>query len=176
MSVTPPEPMPTPAEEAGVFSIYSMMETIMERIVAGYENLGVSLPDRRYLGLATPAVDCEQLVVVFRQAYYGPPGDEASEPQRCDGIRTAVIEVQLWRCIPVPKGGRQTAPSATTLQEGLKPLLGDAWLLLDLAPDTESWNGAGPGGIGVIATVEATEAQGAYQGVVLTLTMAIPGE
>lgn len=159
---------------AEVRSIVDMLREILDRIVAGYEQAGVLLPSRQYTTTGTPAIDCAQLVVIFRQAYVGPVGDEASDPQRCDGPRTAVLEVQVSRCVPGPKGPRATAPSAEAIQEAAELQMQDAWLLLDLAPSTDVWNGMAPGGPGVIATVEAGEPQGAFQTTVLQLTMQIP--
>ena len=155
-------------------SIVVMVQEVLDRIVAGYKQAGVALPERKYTTTGTPAVDCEQVVVVFRQAYIGPVGDEANDPQRCDGPRTAVLEVHISRCIPTPKGTRSAAPTAESIQEGAELQMQDAWLLLDLAPSTDTWNGLAPGGPGVIATVEAGEPQGGFQTTVLNLTMQIP--
>lgn len=183
MTETPVEPVPepVPAPEApdpdlaeNARSIANMLDAILERVVAGFERAGVALPERRYWRTGTPPVDCEQLVVTFRQAYYGPPGDEAATPQVCDGPRSAVVEVRISRCVPTPKGTRATPPSGDEIQQASKAQVIDAWLLLDFAPDLESWNGMSPGGLGVIGTVDAGEAQGAYQTTVLTLNMAIP--
>ncbi len=173
MTSTPVEaPDPQLAEDAR--SIAKMLDAILERVVTGFERAGVSLPERRYWRTGTPPADCEQVVVTFRQAYYGPPGDEAAMPQQCDGPRSAVVEVRITRCVPTPKGTRQTAPEAADIQAAADLQVVDAWLLLDFAPDLESWNGAAPGGLGVIGTVDAGEAQGAFQSTVLTMNMAIP--
>lgn len=157
-------------------SIVVMMREVLSRVVAGYELAGVPLPppEKRFTMVGTPVHDCESLIVTWKQAYYGPPGDEASEPQRCDGPRSAAIEVHMVRCIPGIKGPRSVAPKPEAIQEFAELQMQDAWLLLDLAPATESWGGYAPGGLGVIGTVEAGEAQGSYQAVVLSLTMAIP--
>jgi len=44
----------------------------------------------------------------------------------------------------------------------------DAWTLLDASCLCDEW------GLGVIATVTAGEAQGGFQGVNMTLTVAVP--
>lgn len=166
--------VPDPDRLAEAQSIATMLQGVLDRVVDGYAQAGVDLPARRFWMTGTPAHDCEQLVVVFRQAYIGPPGDEASDPQRCDGPRSAAIEVHVTRCIPSPKGTRATAPKAEDIQAGAAKQVVDAWLLLDLAPATEQWGFPGGPGLGVIATVEAGEPQGAFQSTVLNLTMAIP--
>lgn len=171
MSETPLDP--TRAEE--VRSLVNTLDEILERVVAGFEQAGVSLPDRRYWTMNEPAADCEQLVVFFNQAYIGPPGDEASEPQRCDSPRTAQIDIQILRCVPVPKGRGQIMPKPEEIQAASVVQAIDAYLLLDLACQLDTWDHPiHSRGLGVIATVDAGPAEGAFQGPVLHLTVAIP--
>jgi hypothetical protein len=157
-------------------SISAMLDTILERLIGGFEAAGQPLPDRRYWTMQQPAADCEQLVVSFMQAYIGPVGDEANEPQRCYDPRTAQIDIQVLRCIPGPVGPRAKAPTAEAIQEASRMQAIDAWILLDVAGSLDTWDGnlGGPG-MGVIATIDAGEAQGGFQGPTLHLTVAIPG-
>lgn len=171
MSETPLDPVR--AEE--VRSLVNLLDEILKRVVAAYEQAGVDLPDRRYWTMSTPVADCEQLTVFFNQAYIGPPGDEASEPQRCTSPRTAQIDIQVLRCIPKPRGRGQSPPTAEEIQAGSVPQAIDAWLLLDIASSLDTWDGDLPGhGLGVIATVDSGDAEGGYQGPTLHLTVAIP--
>lgn len=169
MSITPLDP----ERAVEIRSLVTLLDGVLERVVAGFEQSGVKLPERRYWTLSQPAADCEQLVVSFIQAYYGPPGDEASSPQRCDGPRSAAVDIQLIRCIPTV-GARGRAPSAAQIQESSEQLAIDAWLLLDIAGSLDMWDAPLPGGLGVIATVDAGEPQGGFQSVTLHLTTAIP--
>lgn len=153
-------------------SIASMLGGILERVENLYTQEGQTLPDRRYWTLAQPADDCEQLVVFFNQAYYGPPGDEATEPVRCDGPRSAALTVRLTRCIPTI--GTRRAPAAADIQAGSKQLAVDAYLLLESVRLFEMWDPYGGPGLGVIATVDAEPPGGGLQSVTLNLTMAIP--
>ena len=82
-------------------SIVTLGRDILAGVVAGYKQRGLTLPDRQYLTLGTPVNDCEQLVVSWQQAYLGTPGDEASLPQRCEAVKTAVFTVQICRKMPV---------------------------------------------------------------------------
>lgn len=164
-----------PGVNEGAYAIAELLDQVLRAVVQGFTNAGVPLPTRRYWTTGTPTSDCEQVVVAFRQAYYGPPGDEASEPQRCDGPRSANIEVHVTRCVPTPKGSRGTPPSPQEIQESATIRLVDSWLLLDFAPILDQWNGFGmPGGLGVIGTVETGESKGGFQSTILTLTMATP--
>jgi hypothetical protein len=159
------------ASEARALS--QLMTDVLTAIENTYLSAGVSLPDRRYWLMGEPVVDCEQLTVGFIQACIGPPGDEASTPQNCDAVKTAVLQVQVWRCVPVagPKGKQ---PMASAIQSAATPLAIDAYLLLDSSRSMEMWDPMGGPGMGVIATVETIPAQGGYEGVTLNLTLAIP--
>jgi hypothetical protein len=162
---------PTRREEAR--SIVNLCEKILAQVVESYAAVPMDLPTRQYWTLQQPAADCEQLVVWFNQGYIGPPGDEAATPQRCSAPRTAVLMVQVIRCVPtVSTKGRP--PSAEQIQTASEQLAMDAWLLLDIAGDLDQWDDLGGPGLGVIATVNADEPAGGYQGVTLQLTLAIP--
>lgn len=156
-----------------VRGLITMLEGILSRVVAGFEQAGVSLPERRYWTLSEPAADCPQVVVSFVQAYYGPPGDEASGPVRCDGPRSAAVDIQILREIPT-HGVRGRAPTADAIQASSEQLAIDAWLLLDIASELDMWAGPSPVGLGIIATVDAGTAQGGYQGSTLHLTTGMP--
>jgi hypothetical protein len=157
-------------------SIVRLMDGVLKKVEDTFISAGVSLPERRYWVLGTPVVDCEQLTVSFIQAYIGPPGDEASLPQRCDAPKTAVLQVQVQRCVPtaITRNGRTTPPKAEQMQSASEALAIDLFLLLDASAEFDVWDQFGGPGLGVIATVEATEAQGGFQGAVLNLTLAIP--
>lgn len=154
-------------------SLVNLLDGTLARVQNIYATAGIALPDRQYWTLATPAWDCEQLVVSFVQAYFGPPGDEATRPQPCDGVRSAAMTVQVVRCIPT--GGKRGTgvPTAESIQAMSEQLAIDAYLLLDLAPQLDQWDPGYPG-MGVIATVDSAEAQGGYQGVTLSVTAVIP--
>lgn len=168
MTVTP---APTRLEEAK--AIVNLCEKILEQVVASYAAVPMDLPDRKYWTLQQPAADCEQLVVWFNQAYMGPPGDEAQTPQRCHSPRSAVVMIQVIRCVPT-MSSRGKPPSAEQIQGASEQLATDAWLLLDIAGDLDQWDNLGGPGLGVIATVNADEPSGGFQGVTLQLTLAIP--
>lgn len=156
----------TPNEDS--LSLVNLMDFILEKVVEGFTDAGVDLPDRRFWKVGSPVHDCEQLCVFFNQAYVGPPGDEASDPQRCESPRTAQIGIQLARKVPTITSTRGTLPKAESIQEASKQQAIDAWVLLDISCTLDSW------GLGVIATVDAGEAQGGFQGPTLNLTVAIP--
>lgn len=163
----------TPSDDS--LSLVNLVEAILERVIEGFDAAGVELPERRFYLTGTPAADCEQIAVSFKQGYVGPPGDEANEPQRCNSPRTAQIDIQIIRKIPTLVGPKSRPPAVEAIQEAARLQLIDAWTLLDISCSLDMWDDMVPGaGLGVIATVDAGEPQGAMQGTTLHLTVAIP--
>ena len=154
------------------FAVRDLLQGVLDRVVSIYAASNVPLPTRRYWTIAQPATDCEQVVVSFIQMYLGAPGDEASTPQRCNVVRSAVMSIQISRAIPVVgQGGR--APGADRIQDGSEIGAVDSWLLMSSINLLDQWEegGFGPG---VIATVNVQEPQGGFQTVALQVTMAVP--
>ena len=133
----------------------------------GYSVEGITLPERQYLTLGTPANDCEQLVVSWQQSYLGVPGDEASAPQNCDAPRSAVFVVQLSRAMPVVND-RGRSPAAAVIQESSEALLVDAHVLTNIVADID------PFGLGVIVTTEVVEVSGGLGCIQVQTVLGIP--
>lgn len=158
--------------EEDAFAVSNMMQGILDRVVAVFQSYGVPLPDRQYWTMGTPAVDCAQVAVAFVQLYLGPPGDEASQPQRCNMPRTAVVTITISRQIPIV-GINGKAPSAGKIQDGSVISAVDAWILMSSLNLLDQWEEGGYGP-GVIATLNAQEPQGGFQSVSMNLTLAVP--
>jgi hypothetical protein len=154
-------------------SLVSLLSNVLSSVVGVYSTAGVALPERQYWTLASAPADCEQVVVIFIQAYVGPPGDQAARPSLCDGPKSAALQVVVTREIPVVSV-KGKAPEPAQIEAAAEWLAVDAWLLLDAAASLEQWDANGGYGLGVIATVDAGEPQGGFQSVTLNVTMAIP--
>lgn len=146
---------------------------------------GVALPERRYLSVGTQGStvhDGEQVTVTFEQGYSGKPGNQAQEPTRCNGPRTAVYAVEVVRAVPVvntpeatpttqvpSRYGQVTTgvdiiePSKMT-EVGIKQMR-DAAILLDAG-----MRAADNGIQGGICDVSAGQPQGGLQAMVLIIT------
>lgn len=157
------------AEEA--FNLKTFLDKIVEKVRDVYNMYNVPLPDRQYWTFGDAAFDCEQMVVSFVNLYLGPPGDEASQPQRCSAPRTAVVTINVVRKTATPVNGK--LPSATSLQDAADWQAIDAWILIESNQLFDQWDDfiQGPG---VIATVTAGTASGGFQNVSMQLTMAVP--
>jgi hypothetical protein len=150
----------------------SFLQEVLDRTLNVYESYSMPIPERRYWTLGEPAVDCEQLVVNFVQMYLGYPGDEATEPRRCQDPRSATVHIRVSRKVPtVGAGGK--APSAEAIQEHSQLIAYDAWCLMESASALDAWQESYPG-LGVISTVEVEAPEGGYQTTVMTLTAAVP--
>lgn len=154
----------------GALIIVRMMERLLDRVVAVFEQQGVPLPTRRYWMLGPqPAEDCEQVVVSFVQSYLGLPGDQAADAQSCNQGRTAVINVFISRNHPTGENAKPASPERIMEASGWGAV--DSAVLMWGLNDFNSVDGTpGPG---VIATVNVAPPSGGLQTTVLNLSMLI---
>lgn len=153
-------------------NIVTFLEGVLERVASTFQSYNIPLPGRQYWTVGQQAIDCEQLTVTLIQIYLGPPGDQASTPQRCNTARTAVMTVSISRQIPtVGQNGRP--PAADKLQEAANISAIDGYVLMQSLNLLDMWEPGGYG-LGVIATVDYPEPEGGFQTVNMQLTMAIP--
>lgn len=163
--------MTLPARDADQDVLGELLLLALERVVGTFERAQVPLPDRQYISYGSVVADCAQLTVELGQLYPGSPGSDPSQTQRCDGPRTAVLLIQLFREAPTVVGGRgPTAPTVAALNAIAVEMSRDAWLLLDAAQaiDAAGWN------TGVIAEVSPVATSGGYIGSSMTLTLQVP--
>jgi hypothetical protein len=152
----------------------NLLQEVLNRVITVYDSYDMPLPSRRYYTFGVPVVDCEQVVVSLIQMYVGAPGDEATEPRRCNDPRSAVLNISVSRAVPIaqPNG---SAPLADDIQDANQVLAYDAWILMESIQALDSWASvAGYPGLGVIATVDADPAEGGFATTRMTITMAVP--
>jgi hypothetical protein len=149
-----------------------MMEGVLERVQNVFQSYNVELPNRRYWSMATPAVDCEQLVVYFQQMYLGAPGAEVGEPQRCHVPRSATVAVSISRATPIV-GQNGRPPSPQNIQASSEIMAIDSWVLMASINLLDQWDESGYG-IGVVATLDVSPPEGGFQTSTMLITMAIP--
>lgn len=168
--------MATPIDLYGVTeeatNLRDMMQGVLERVESVFQSYNVNLPSRRYWTMATPAIDCEQLVVYFQQLYLGPPGAEVGEPQRCHVPRSASLAISISRQTPiVGQNGRPPSPEAIEAASDVMAI--DAWVLMESVNQLDQWDETGYG-VGVIATLESGPPEGGFQTTTMVITMAVP--
>jgi hypothetical protein len=154
-------------------SLKNLLDDVLQVIVDRYAHHGVTLPARQYWIAGQEALDCEQLVVSFQQLYIGPPGDEATKPQRSNSPRSVVLKATIAREIPTING-RGHIPTGDKIQEGSNIAAVDAWVLLDCVAFLDQWENTGAFGLGVIGTVDIENPEGGFQAVTATFTIAVP--
>ena len=153
-------------------NLRDMMAGVLERVQSVFQSYNVELPVRRYWTMATPAVDCEQLVVYFQQLYLGPPGAQVGEPQRCHVPRSATITISIARETPiVQQNGRPPAPER--IEQASEVMAIDSWVLMESINQLDQWDDTGYG-VGVIATLAVNPPEGGFQTTEMTVTMAVP--
>jgi len=153
-------------------NMVNMMDGILERVISVFESYAVPLPSRRYWTVGQSAIDCEQLTMALVQGYLGRPGDQQSQPQKCNMPRSATVLITIAREIPVVSiNGRP--PTAQSITDGAKISAVDAWVFLESLNLMDQWDGVGFG-VGVIGSVDIPPPEGGFQLVTMTLTLAIP--
>ena len=163
----------TATVDEGAKNLAALMQGVLDSVISTYASYTMPLPGRRYWTLGQPSVDCEQVVVSMLQMYIGSPGDEATEPRRCNDPRSATLIVSVSREVPtVSMNGK--APAADDIQDFSEISAYDAWILLDSSRALDQWATGGSFGLGVIATVETGAPEGGFQTVTMTITVAVP--
>jgi len=166
-------PINTATVDDSAKNLAALMQGVLDSVISTYASYTMPLPGRRYWTLGNPSVDCEQVVVSLLQMYIGSPGDEATDPRRCNDPRSATLLVSVSREVPtVSINGK--APSADDIQAFSEISAYDAWILLDSSRALDQWATGGSFGLGVIATVETNAPEGGFQTVTMTITVAVP--
>lgn len=166
--------------------LFEMAEQILNEVVQQFAEVGLDLPERRYVhigGVADTAHDCEQVTVSIEQHYAGTPEEEALAGATCDSQRTAAFVVEVVRCIPnmKAKGGRGGSaarpPTSEEMNTYSQVRAQDMLILLDtgaiISDKFYEWSGFvnGSGGLFDVAPGVPT---GNMQGVTLNLTTIVP--
>jgi hypothetical protein len=157
---------------AGALNLKNLMDGVLEKTVEVFEDYNVPLPSRQFWTVGEPAIDCEQLVVSFIQTYLGLPGNQASEPQRCQSPRSVVLTISISREIPVV-GVNGKAPTGDKIEEASRIAVVDAWMFMELINKLDQWE-PGEFGLGVIATADSSGFDGGFQTTAMQLTMVVP--
>lgn len=157
---------------AGALNLKNLMDGVLEKTIDVFEEYNVPLPTRRFWTVGEPAIDCEQLVVSFIQTYLGLPGNQASEPQRCQSPRSVVLTISISREIPVV-GVNGKAPTGDKIEEASRIAVVDAWMFMELINKLDQWE-PGEFGLGVIATADSSGFDGGFQTTAMQLTMVVP--
>lgn len=153
-------------------NLRDMMSGVLERVQSVFQSYNVELPRRRYWTMATPAVDCEQLVVYFQQMYLGAPGAEVGEPQRCHVPRSATVAISISRETPIAnQNGRP--PSPERIEQASEVMAIDSWVLMESINQLDQWDDTGYG-VGVVATLDVSPPEGGFQTTTMLVTMAVP--
>ncbi len=153
-------------------NLRDMMQGVLERVQSVFQSYNVELPARQYWMMGQPAIDCEQLVIVFQQLYLGPPGAQVGEPQRCHVPRSATLTIALSRATAITQqNGRP--PSPERIEAASEVLAIDSWVLMETINQLDQWDETGYG-VGVIATLDVSPPEGGFQTTSMTITMAVP--
>lgn len=157
---------------AGALNLKNLMDAVLDKTIEVFEEYNVPLPTRKFWTVGEPAIDCEQLVVSFIQTYLGLPGNQASEPQRCQSPRSVVLTISISREVPIV-GVNGKAPTGDKIEEASRIAVVDAWVFMELINKLDQWE-PGEFGLGVIATADSSGFDGGFQTTAMQLTMVVP--
>lgn len=110
---------------------YGTARAVLDQLVARLPALDVDVPERRYVSIGLPALDCEQLVVSIDRivGHEGNPGSESNNPVRCLIMRAVELTVWLVRCVPTLDDDGN-APSAESIDDSSELIAGDPQAIL----------------------------------------------
>jgi hypothetical protein len=138
---------------------FDLMTAVMGELVGAYEELNSTPPDRRYVWIGTPAVDCEQLVISYNRIYTGIPAQEANEPLYVPVVQRVIeMRIEVHRCVPVIDEGGDP-PDPVAMQAAAQTIVEDVWIVrraLELYPSGDS--------LKTVGQEEQIEAQGGFAG------------
>jgi hypothetical protein len=156
-------------------NLANFMQEMLGKVVTSFQSYSMPVPARTYYTFGAPAIDCEQLSVSFLQMYIGTPGDEATEPRRCNDPRSGTFVISIARQVPITQANG-APPSAQSIQDASEVSALDAWILMESTKEFDgSWGAYASGlGLGVIATVDVDSPEGGFQTTRMTITIAIP--
>lgn len=155
-------------------SVFRLMQGALNDVIDTFAANGVDLPERQYLTVGNSSEvihDCEQVTVTFEQAYTGLPGNPDGTTPVCSSPSSAVLAIEIVRCIETPKQARGGIPKPVEADAHTKDALiqvTDAYLLLEAGMSSIRKNF-----LGGVAEVSAGTANGAMQGMVMSLVLAI---
>lgn len=120
-------------------AVADIAQAILDAVVAHFNAAsGCTLPDRRIIAPGNPRLiswDCPQVVVALSGIGLGAAPGQGGTPQRTSnpvsaigGLRHAVFEVQMVRCVPESRDGT-TPPDATEVTTAGLALMRDAGLM-----------------------------------------------
>lgn len=154
-------------------SLKVFMDAVLARLVDWFGHYNVPVPSKQYWKVGSPVIDCEQLVLSVDSMFLGSPGNEITQPVRCNSPRSATFRAFVARQMPMPDV-RGNEPSGAKQQEASEIMAVDMWVLLDAVRHLDGWDTVGAFGLGVVGNVQFEEPQGGYQVITATFTIAVP--
>lgn len=105
--------------------IYQLGQDLLAAVVDHFTDETIDLPERRYVTIGAPAIDCEQVVVSVSQFFSGLPGAAYVGPL-VPGVTSSVeFAVSVVRCVATPDD-RGNPPTVEDLATDAQALLADA--------------------------------------------------
>lgn len=109
--------------------VYTLAAALLAAVIDYFadQSPAIGLPERRYVTIGTPAIDCEQVTVAVPSLFTGLPGNAYVGPL-VPGVTSAVeFGVSIMRCVPTGESGNPPRPA--DIETKTEELLTDAKIL-----------------------------------------------
>lgn len=105
--------------------IYQLGQDLLAAVVDYFADESVDLPERRYVTIGTPALDCEQVTVSVPQLFSGLPGASYVGPVQHGTTSSIEFAVSVVRCA-LTQDDNGNPPTVEDLQAEAQAFLADA--------------------------------------------------
>lgn len=102
-----------------------------------YVDNGYPFPPRHYVSCGLPAWDCEQATVYVERTFSGQVDQEDVAPISCLVVRSAVLVLEIARCVPMidSEGDQPRIPTVQEETDAAELVLADPMLIVNAAVD-----------------------------------------
>lgn len=117
--------------------LYDTASALLDFCTVALDELAVGAPDRRFVSIGYPAIDCPTLGVYVFPVTPGPfaptssPGDAFRQGHPAPVLDMVTYQVQIWRCWPSTADGKAIAkaPNPADYDAASRILMTDGWQL-----------------------------------------------
>jgi hypothetical protein len=170
---------------SGAYSdLYDTASNLLDFATVALDELPWGAPERRFVSIGYPAVDCATLAVFVAQTSPLPfqpnqsPGDVFRQDHPYPVLDGVSYQIQVWRCWPSTPGGKQVpkAPKPADYDSATRILSGDAWQLWNaLRAGVNLGLFGGPCKLVQVQQAQPIQPDGGYAGVALLVTAQLDG-
>lgn len=163
--------------------LYDTASALLDFCTVALDELPWKAPDRRFVSIGYPPVDCTLLSTFFFPAAPGPfapsdaPGDFLRQGHPYVTLEMITLHVQVHRCWPsTPEGQSPKAPKPVDYDYASSVLMTDGWQLYNaIREGIRQGLFGGPCKLARVDSLTPIQPQGGYAGIELLCTAQLDG-